>query len=219
MLEIPAEKNMRFKIALLLVLLSGFTQAGQACTLATFPISKSLEIYPERVIVYGKITKVEARYSELETIQSLDNGTVAPDTIRIWDEKDFDCNGPFPLGTETMGSLGDTVLIIAPKITSQINGWDVIGEYRMPFFHSYASVFKFKNGGARYADSRMGIELKLYSGAEMAAIIRTYLAPSSLRFGSGSIRKSGGERVFDLRRYDLNGKSRPEPLLHSNPQD
>jgi hypothetical protein len=41
-------------------------------------------------------------------------------------------------------------------------------------------------------------------------IMRPYLTPNSLRSGSGSIRVSG-ERVSDLRHYDLNGKSKPSP--------
>jgi hypothetical protein len=202
---------MRFKIALLFAILSGCIKAGEACSLAYRPISYALEIYPQRAIVYGKITKVEAQFSELETIRSLDNGNGAPDTIRIWDEKDFECNGIFPLGSEAMGSLGDTVLIIAPKITSQKNGWDVIGEYRMPFFHGTAALFNFKTGSARYDDADKGIERELYSGAEMVAIMQSYLTPNSLRSGTGSVRKPGGEWVFDLRHYDLNGKSKPQP--------
>lgn len=201
---------MRFKIALLFALLPGYSIANKSCSLIFRPISYALEIYPQRAIVFGKITSVEAQYSELETIQSLESGNVVSDTIRIWDDNDFECNGPFPLGSEALGSLGDTVLIIAPKITSQKNSWDVVGDYRMPFFHVTAALFNFKTGIVLYGDVSKGIERKQYTGAEMVAITKSYLTPNSLRPGPGYFHEPGGKKPFDLRYYDLNGKSKPE---------
>jgi len=185
-------------------------QPKEACTITPKPISQTLATYPDQLIAFGKITKVELQYSEF-TIDEVIQGTENPKkTVKIWDDSDFTCGGGPPsykMGSEELGSVGDSLLIIVPKIVEKKNPWDVIGEYQMPNFHGLYSIFRFKDGLAYYGDAAVQIESKWYARAELTTIVKSYLSTESVRRG---IKGGYGVLRYPLQflDYDLLGRRR-----------
>jgi hypothetical protein len=188
-------------------ILSSHALSKTSCSFAWYPISKAIEWYPHRLVSYGKIVKVEERYTKLELIDVIDGDAHSSDTIIIWDEKDLECNGPISMGSENIGTVGDSVIIIAPKIDSIRNSWDVIGDYRMPHFYSVKSILRIYNDSASYGDDNIGVEYKKHHLPELIAIVRSYFTTMSIR---KSVQKQNPPKQFNiynrLKGYDLNGK-------------
>lgn len=187
----------------------GGSWGKSACSLMPTPISANLVRYPDRIIAFGTITRVEAQYSEFKVLETFEgSGTIQP-VIKVWDEKDFECNGLFPMGSEMLGAVGDSVLLIAPRIVEAKNPWDVVGDHRMPFFHTGGSLFNFKTGTVWYSDTKGGVASGSYSSAEMKGILKTYLGTVGIH-GRSTPRKQAFRfpgRLFIDR--DVNGRSRP----------
>ena len=167
-------------ILISLGIFTGSTRAVSACSLMPQPISASLSNYPNRIVAFGTVTKVEVQYSEFKLLEIFDGSGSPQEVIRIWDEKDWECNGPFKLGSEQLGAVGDSVLLIAPKIMEAKNPWDVIGDYRMPFFYATRCVSNFTTGTVYYNNDRGGVPPRLYTSAEMKELMKKYLLPSAI---------------------------------------
>jgi len=85
-------------------------------------------------------------------------GNEQRDTITIWDGTDFDCNGIFPMDAQGLALghyygdttlIGDSIIVVMPKIGSLENTWDVQGDYRRPDYFGYEPNLYIKNDTVR----------------------------------------------------------------------
>ena len=114
---------------LLPLLLLASALPAYACTFSTDSFCRTLEQFSERDIFTGEII---ASDEDGITVAVLDiiRGEGIPDTVRIWDGTDWECNGIFSLAAALIGEVGETYVLMADKITTMENDWDVIGDYR-----------------------------------------------------------------------------------------
>jgi hypothetical protein len=85
------------------------------------------------------ITSTSANAVQLKVLEVL-GGSESRTLIQVWDGTDFDCNGNVSMKAVLLGSIGDTILAIIPKIQNIENTWDVTGDYRMPYHLYYTPV-------------------------------------------------------------------------------
>ncbi len=109
-----------------------------ACSFIPETFCKTMAMFEEDHIISGKIISIDEDGLNLEVIDVL-RGEESKEIIRIWDGTDFDCNGNWPMDCSSIGEVGESVLIILPKITEIENPWDVIGDYRRPNPYSFMS--------------------------------------------------------------------------------
>jgi len=120
--------KMKIKVILLSVLTLFLYNHTKACDIYSTFCLEAIQIDSEKIVV-GTITNSLANSIELSIIDVL-YGVENNNTITIWDASTFECNGPWPNEANEMGNIGDTILCIIEPITTIINPWDVIGEYR-----------------------------------------------------------------------------------------
>ncbi|HKK79844.1 MAG TPA: hypothetical protein VJ933_09450, partial [Phaeodactylibacter sp.] len=108
------------------LLLIASTLQAYACTFFTESFCHTLGEFPQRDIFTATIT---ASDEDGITVAVLDRirGEGIPDTVRIWDGTDWECNGTFSLAAALIGEVGETYILMADKITTIENDWDVIG--------------------------------------------------------------------------------------------
>ena len=102
------------------------------------------------LIVSGEITYVDSIKLRLKIIDIF-KGEETSDTITIWAGTDFDCNGVFSMSTIDLGQIGDSVVIILPRIVSTNieNDWDVVGDYRRPYYFCISPNLRLENDSVR----------------------------------------------------------------------
>lgn len=102
------------------------------------------------LIVSGEITYVDSIKLRLKIIDIF-KGEETSDTITIWAGTDFDCNGLFSMSTIQLGHFGDSIVIILPRIVSTNieNDWDVVGDYRRPYYFCISPNLRLKNDSVR----------------------------------------------------------------------
>lgn len=116
-----------------------------ACSFVPCPFCEILNEKPDDVILMGKISAIDDDGINLEVMEIL-RGEETRETVRIWDGTDFDCNGWHSMAADFMGQIGDTIVVILPKITEVENVWDVIGDYRRPFPYGSTPQLQFVSG-------------------------------------------------------------------------
>ncbi len=118
-----------------------------ACTITALPFCATFhEPYDSiDLIVFAEIVAVDTQGADLEVIEVL-SGQETRTRIRVWDGTDFDCNGLWSLAVETLGSVGDSILVMLPKIDTLQNTWDIIGDYRNPNHHFRTPSARIRNG-------------------------------------------------------------------------
>lgn len=119
---------MKIKVILLCVFALISSHLTKACDFSSTFCLEAIQIDGEKIVV-GTITSSSTNSIELSIIEVL-YGVENNNTITIWDASTFECNGPWPNEANEMGNVGDTILCIVESITTIINPWDVIGEYR-----------------------------------------------------------------------------------------
>lgn len=132
------------QLVLSLLLLASTLQA-YACTFPTDSFCRTLEQFSQRDIFTAEII---ASDEDGITVAVLDRirGTGIPDTVRIWDGTDWECNGTFSLAAALIGEVGETYVLMADKITMIENDWDVIGDYRWVDPWLYTPSLKVEDG-------------------------------------------------------------------------
>jgi hypothetical protein len=98
-------------------------------------------------MVAAEVVLVDEHGIELKIIKVLE-GDETRDTIRVWDGKDFDCNGFHSMSASDIGGVNDTVLIMIEKVDS-LNKDTVIeqiGDYKRPFPYGEKPSLVVKNG-------------------------------------------------------------------------
>lgn len=116
------------QLVLPLLLLASTLQA-YACTFAAESFCYTLGEFPERDIFTATVIATDEDGITLAVLDRI-RGTGIPDTVRIWDGTDWECNGTFSLAAAMIGEVGETHVLMADKITTIENDWDVIGDYR-----------------------------------------------------------------------------------------
>jgi len=155
-------------IMFLVVLSLLFTMPAQIfpCSFVKVSLVATKAKYPNSLTALVSIETVSNQYSDLnilDIIEGDENKTI----MRVWDDKDFECNGTWSMGTENLGNQGDTLLVILPKIDSIINPWEVIGDYRMGHLYAYTVFIQIKGGEGYY--SGKNIPWGLYSYEQLKA--------------------------------------------------
>jgi len=132
------------QLVLSLLLLASTLQA-YACTFPTDSFCRTLEQFSERDIFTAEII---ASDEDGITVAVLDRirGESIPDTVRIWDGTDWECNGTFSLAAALIGEVGETYVLMADKIAMIENDWDVIGDYRWVNPWLYTPSLKVEDG-------------------------------------------------------------------------
>ena len=133
------------KMFLLLISALLGTHTAMSCTIIPETFCRSIEIHTNYLIAYGAVVAKDQDGLDLTLIEVL-RGSESQSQIRIWDGTDFECNGLWDMSTNTIGEIGDTVVISLPKITEIENPWDVIGDYRRPDPYHYTSELHVENG-------------------------------------------------------------------------
>ena len=85
------------------------------CSFDTKSFCKTINIDIENIVVYGTIISKDDDGLDLEVIEVI-SGEESKSQIRIWDGKDFDCNGIFDMSTNLIGNINDSIIIFLPRI-------------------------------------------------------------------------------------------------------
>ena len=105
-------------------------------------------------VISGKVISKSDQHIELEVFD-FHRGCDPRKVIKIWDGTTVFCNGPFPSLANSLGQLGDSVILIAEKITSVLNDWDQIGDFRRLEQFSFEGYKPIRNSQVYYIDSRI----------------------------------------------------------------
>jgi hypothetical protein len=115
-----------------------------ACSCASSSFCTTAYYKSNDLILSGLIVDTASHSIKIKIIETL-RGIENRDTITVWDGTDFDCNGLFSMKAGMIGKLGDSILIILPKIESLQNSWDVIGDYRRPEYFCVTTQLDIRN--------------------------------------------------------------------------
>ena len=100
------------------------------------------------VIVFGQIldtNSLNIRIKRFKTIEGIEQR----DTIIVWNDSNINCNGIISMKASGIGNPGDSLIILLPRITSAVNTWDVVGDYRRPKYLCAQSTLKIQNDTVR----------------------------------------------------------------------
>lgn len=97
------------KIFILSFLLTVFA-SGQLLACSWFTKSFCETIKNKSFVAKGKIVSYQEKSIRIKLLQTL-IGEESADTIVVWDEKDFECNGDFSMSANHMGEIGDTIFL------------------------------------------------------------------------------------------------------------
>lgn len=75
-------------------------------------------------------------------------GDEVKDTIVIYDQQPWDCNGDHPLFADGFAPIGFEALLTVERIDTIINPWEKLGDYRVPNYWLNTSVLPVENGVA-----------------------------------------------------------------------
>ncbi|MFT6165559.1 MAG: hypothetical protein ACJAV5_000712 [Vicingaceae bacterium] len=101
---------------------------------------------PTDHVFIGKFIRHDSLFSEFELIEK-HRGVETRDTILIWDNPapTNSCVDGFEKNTRFLGKVGDSILIILPKIDS-VNTWGVLGDYYRPLGVCSSPYLPINNG-------------------------------------------------------------------------
>ncbi|WP_197060018.1 T9SS type A sorting domain-containing protein [Sporocytophaga myxococcoides] len=116
------------KIFTLSFLLTVFT-SGQLLACTMYAKSFCETIKNKSFVAKGKIVSYQEKSIRIKLLQTL-IGEESADTIVVWDEKDFECNGDFSMSANHMGVIGDTIFFTVEEIAEKKNDWEQINDYR-----------------------------------------------------------------------------------------
>jgi hypothetical protein len=137
---------MKSLLAAVILSLSCKMLMGCSCLVYSFCETASQRL--NDVVLLGKIIDTFPHSVKVQVLDIL-RGSEHRDTITIWDGTDFDCNGIFPMNAAGMGNIGDTILTVLPLIDTMENVWDIIGDYRRPFWFCHVTELTYQNDSIR----------------------------------------------------------------------
>ena len=121
--------------------------ASHACSIYPDTFCESLVERNSDHVFLGVILSIDNQGLHLSVLEVL-RGSESRDTIRVWNGRDFDCNGNWSMAVNTMGSVGDTIISMLPMIQYKENRWDVIGDYRRPNPYTNTTELRYRAGRA-----------------------------------------------------------------------
>jgi len=137
-----------------------------ACTFFPDDFCRTIEEFPDDIVVYGTISSRNENSIDVAVIDVL-RGEETREEITIWDGTDFDCNGFFSMSTETIGWFNDTILIMLPRILEIENEWEIIGDYRRPDPYAYRPELVIQNGNVKGSIIEWGYDFQEIPYQEM----------------------------------------------------
>jgi hypothetical protein len=141
--------SMSKKLILFVFVLVGSLNSVQACSCDWFSFCETMIALDDDLIVSGELTYVDTTKARLKIIDTF-KGTETNDTITIWAGDGWECNGWMSMATHHLGHVGDTIIIILPRLSE--------GNYSRPDWFCYSSVLNVNNqvvhygGGFEYSD-------------------------------------------------------------------
>lgn len=102
------------------------------------------QFHPTYHVLTGKIIR-RIPNGVLFKITEVLRGVETRDTITIWDDKPFECNGPFLRLAHTLGVMGDMLVVALPQIDSLENAWEKLKDYRTPEVYAYTSSLSLRD--------------------------------------------------------------------------
>lgn len=110
----------------------------------SFCASSSYTMFSNDLIISGTIVSIGDKSIDIEIIDVL-RGNENKSVIRVWNGKDFDCNGFFSMAASDLGNLNETIIVRLPKILEKTNEWDVVGDYTRPDYFGYITNLKLED--------------------------------------------------------------------------
>lgn len=118
-----------------------------ACSFIPESFCETMNQFSDYNILAGTIIAIDDTGIDFEVMEVV-RGTENRAVVRIWDGTDFDCNGPWSMSADDIGSVGESYVLILPLIEEQENAWDVIGDYRRLHPYAYETDLYLEDGVA-----------------------------------------------------------------------
>lgn len=126
-----------------------FQQNSYCCSWADVPFCQTIQhedtTIANIIIVSGVVSQSDNDGVDFD-VREVIGGVESRSTLRIWDGTDFDCNGLHSMAAADFLKVGDSLVIMLPRIDSIENTWDQLGDYRMPFPYGGNPFLKIENG-------------------------------------------------------------------------
>lgn len=139
------------KKTLLSLIFSFFSFWAVACSCYPFySFCEYKNILNPDLILSAEIIDTNQHGIRLKKIDLIE-GTELRDTIPVWNDTDFFCTGTITMRATQIGEVGDTVIVMLPRIDSVYTPWGVIGDYRTPMHLCGHAFIKIKNDTLNHA--------------------------------------------------------------------
>jgi len=139
------------KKTLLTFIFSFFSSWAVACSCYPFySFCEYKNILNPDLILSAEIIDTNQHGIRLKKIDLIE-GTELRDTIPVWNDTDFFCTGTISMRATQIGEVGDTVIVMLPRIDSVYTPWGVIGDYRTPMHLCGHAFIKVKNDTLNHA--------------------------------------------------------------------
>lgn len=116
-----------------------------ACSCAPFySFCEYKTIYNPDLILSAEIIDTNQHGIRLKKLHVIE-GNELRDTIPVWNDTDFVCTGTVSMRATQIGQVGDTVIVMLPRIDSVYTTWGVIGDYRTPIHLCGRAFIKIEN--------------------------------------------------------------------------
>lgn len=119
------------KFILVILIFSISSKYSFSCQPKYSPFCVGEYLYAESYVFSGIVIDKDSLSVTLKILDVL-RGNEIKDTIKIWSDGYWDCNGAIDMSVDNYASVGDTILTRVPKIDSLVHSWDVLGDYRRP---------------------------------------------------------------------------------------
>lgn len=133
------------KKGILTFLFSIFTLWAVACSCNPFySFCEYKSILNPDLILSAEIIDTNQYGIRLKKIDLIE-GTELRDTIPVWNDTNFYCTGTVSMRATQIGAVGDTVIVMLPRIDSVYTTWGVLGDYRTPMHLCGRAFIKIEN--------------------------------------------------------------------------
>lgn len=114
-----------------------------ACTFIPDPFCDVFDT--DTAILHGRSIEIIDQGVRFEIITHI-RGEEQRDTVIIYDQLPFECNGEFSLVAQQFAPLGAEVVIALPQVDTLLNPWETIGDYRVPNYWLHTTRLEVEAG-------------------------------------------------------------------------
>lgn len=126
-----------------------FSFATWACSCHPYySFCEASTMYSNDVTILGQIIDTNQLNIRIKRSKTL-RGIESRDTITVWNDTNFNCNGVISMKASRIGNPGDSIIIHLPRIDSIVNPWDEVGDYRRPAYLCIQTTLHIQNDTVR----------------------------------------------------------------------